>query len=342
MALRNFLKILCSFTVFSIFCGIGIAETNNTTAADTKIILHEHFVKAIEHQRSADISFEHMADVLFKMLPDKITVYPSEGYYYFQFFMNGENVRGNIRFDLRFAEQGKLPIIFYEMKSSGEEENERYKVMEKSANFSITKRDRLNYSISYKGRTISANLYDLKPDMASFGLASDSEDYIGPIYDDSAVKFDLIYHRKANVFVYLLNERGAAFETYRTLTGSSNILIGNRTGFAYYVEPDGRKILVGLSKKESEENSFYDGPFDQFPDTVLDGEKLKAALETFEPRLKGIILPGGWYIDDIGSRYSIFPFMLYTSEAELFRAASCGLNVDLLKRYSCLGHLDKE
>jgi hypothetical protein len=256
--------------------------------------------------------------------------------------MNGENVRGNIRFDLRFAEQGKLPVIFYELKSSGEEENERYKVMEKSADFNIIRHDKLNYSIFYKGRTISASLYDLTPDMESFRLASDSEDYIGPIYDDSAVKFDLIYHRKANVFLYLLNERSTAFESFRSMGGTSNIIIGSRTGFAYFVEPDGRKILVGLLKKESEENSFYDGPFDQFPDTVLDGEKLRAALEVFEPRLKGSILPGGWYIDDIGSRYSIFPFMLYSSENELFLAASCGLNADLSKLYFCLGHLDKQ
>lgn len=312
-----------------------------TPLSKPRIDLHEDFVSSIREPHQTNVSFEALADILFDALPNNITVFPSEGYYYFQFFLNGENYRGNIRFDVRFLKNGKLPIIFYNLYSSGEEANEQYQIFENGANFTINPIDDLRYEVVYKGRTVVATLYDLSADKATFISLNEGEVYIGPLFDDSAVKFDLIYNRDANVFLYLLNERGQLFETFRSMAGIQNIVIGNRTGFAYFKDPFGRKVLVGVALKDVAQNSHYDGPFDQMPDTILDPAVFKELLESYYTALKGKILPGGWYVDDPSTRFVISPYLMYSSEGELFRAASCALATAAALQYQCLGTLDR-
>jgi hypothetical protein len=42
-------------------------------------------------------------------------------------------------------------------------------------------------------------------------------------------------------------------------------VIGRRTGFSYYAQSPGRRILVRISAKNAEQNNYFDGPGDQVP-----------------------------------------------------------------------------
>src|SRR5688572_23270188 len=47
-------------------------------------------------------------------LPERVTVYPTEGYYYFGFTHQGVNYSGNIRLDASDREQGKIHFAYFE------------------------------------------------------------------------------------------------------------------------------------------------------------------------------------------------------------------------------------
>lgn len=280
-----------------------------------------------------------MSDWLFQELPKQMMVYPSEGYYYFHMFRAGKKIRGNIRFDERLIKKGKLPIIFLTEFANGEESEELYEVIENGRDLKIEVLAPGSYELEYKGKKISVSLYDLGADRASFAGLKQDEVYVGPLFDDSAIKFDLVYNNAANTFHYVLNERSGVNENLQMVAGLNNIAIGDRTGFAYFVETDGRKILIGARKNNVYSNTHYDGPFDQLPDTILDGEQIKTFLETYDKELIGKILPGGWYKDDELSRYAIVPYIGYEDETELYKIAICGLQGSGYELYKCLGNV---
>ena len=56
-------------------------------------------------------------DAVFKTvldnIPNDITVYPTEGYYYFWFYHQGNLIRGNLRFSHRLVDKGQLSFAYY-------------------------------------------------------------------------------------------------------------------------------------------------------------------------------------------------------------------------------------
>ena len=71
---------------------------------------------------------------------------------------------------------------------------------------------------------------------------------------------------------------------------ADRILIGQRTGFAYYLDDKlDRKILVGVFEGNARVNNYFDGPFDQLPDNFLEGDTLRQIILEVEPSLAGQI-----------------------------------------------------
>ena len=60
-----------------------------------------------------DDPLEVFAFVL-QSLPERVTVYPTEGYYYFGFTYRGVNYSGNIRLDASDRDQGKVNFGYFE------------------------------------------------------------------------------------------------------------------------------------------------------------------------------------------------------------------------------------
>jgi len=59
---------------------------------------------------------------------------------------------------------------------------------------------------------------------------SQDERFIGPIFDESGVRFLLVYNQKLKAFHYLLDETITPNETFNTSKTTDRILIGKRTG----------------------------------------------------------------------------------------------------------------
>jgi hypothetical protein len=177
--------------------------------------------------------------------------------------------------------------------------------------------------VSYRGKSVEFALNDLsqvKPPPTAIGP---NERFLGPVFDESAIRFFLVYDSKLKIFHYILDETTKVADDLFKTSRTDRILIGRRTGFAFYRDHRlDRKILIGAFEANSLLNTYFDGPFDQLPENFLEGETLRDAIVDADPGAKGKIGRLGHYADGSG-RYMIHPYMLYRKESDLYQADRC-------------------
>jgi hypothetical protein len=316
-----------------LICAVaGFGFLNTAIAGDSsdrpRLFLHENYMEDVLRTSSLPIS-DPMAVFGYVLgnLPGRVKVYPTENYYYFSFIHNSTRYAGNIRLDTVTRDQGKVHFAYY--KDLAEWKNEdpiTYVVLDKSHGVAVEKLDRLVYRITFDGKSVVFELNDLSGVVPPPGVLAPEERYIGPIFDDSGVRFFLIYNHKLKIFHYLLDETIRVADEFDRAVTTDRILIGKRTGFAFYRDHKrNRKILIGVFEGNARINNYFDGPFDQLPDNFIEGEALRSAILEVEPSLAG-------HIDRFGSspdgtdRYMIAPYVHYRSEEDLLIFHSCAEN----------------
>jgi hypothetical protein len=308
--------------------GLASATTLTAAQAETQPRLYLHQSYAEEATRPATLAIaDPMAVFKFVLgnLPDRVKVYPTENYFYFQFFDRHIRYAGNIRLDVTDRDEGKVHFAYFEDLSEWTyyDESITHRILDASYGVKVEKEGPLAYRISHGDKSVLFELNDLsnvKPPPGAFGP---DEVYLGPVYDESAMQFFLVFNKKLKVFHYVLNETGEVADQFVRSVPSERILIGKRTGFAYYLDHKlDRKILIGVFEGNSRVNNYFDGPFDQLPDNFIEGTALHDAIVAVEPHLKGKIdrfgiTPGS------SSRYMIGPYRHYRTEEDLMVFHSC-------------------
>jgi hypothetical protein len=149
------------------------------------------------------------------------------------------------------------------------------------------------------------------------------ERYIGPVFDESAIRFFLVYNPKLKIFHYVLDETVPVPDELVPSRTTDRVLIGKRTGFAFYRDHKrDRKILVGVFEGNVRLNNYFDGPFDQLPDNFIEGETLRRAILDIESGLAGKIDRFGSSFDG-KIRYAIVPYMHYEAVTDLRTIHRC-------------------
>jgi len=249
-------------------------------------------------------------------LPERVKVYPTENYYYFTFLHNGVPYAGNIRLDASNRDDGKVSFGYYEDYAKWKPEAPvTFRLLDSADGVRLEKLDRFTYRLSYRDKAVVFELNDLT--QAKPSRLGPDETFIGPICDESGVRFFLIYNARLKIFHYVLDESAPAADALFAVKGRDRILIGKRTGFAFYRDQRlDRQILIGVYLHNAELNTWFDGPFDQLPDNFIEGETLRDALIAVDPSLKGQIdrfgaWPGG------EQRYMIAPYVMYEKASDL-------------------------
>ncbi len=265
-------------------------------------------------------------------LPDRVKVYPTENYYYFSFVNRHSRYAGNIRLDVVDRARGKVHFAYYRDLAEWKDEDPIvHVILGKEQGVQVEKLDPLRYRISYAGKSVVFELNDLSHIKPPAGIIGADEVYLGPIFDESAIRFFLVYDRKLKIFHYVLDETIEVADQFKRAASSDRILIGQRTGFAFYVDKElKRKILIGVFEANARINNYFDGPFDQLPDNFIKGEELRTAILAVEPSLKGQIdrygiSPGG------EDRYMISPYRYYRTEADLMVFDTCATSKELAR-----------
>lgn len=307
----------------------ALAATLATAAAqDTgppKLHTNEAYVEEVTRVTTLDVK-DPMAVFAFVLnsLPDRVKVYPTENYYYFTFFHDGAPYAGNIRIELGDGDKVSVHFVYYQDWSEWREDSPlTHVVLDGSRGVGVETVERLVYRLTYGGRSVLFALNDLSQIRPPAGALAPGETFIGPIFDESALRFFLVYNSKLKVFHYILDETGKVADEFLPGGRSNRILIGKRTGFTFYRDRlRDRKILVGVYEGNYRLNTYFDGPFDQLPDNFIEGETLRRAILQVAPGLKG-------RIDRFGSspdgavRFLIKPYASYRTASELYGVDKC-------------------
>ena len=257
-------------------------------------------------------------------LPDRVKVYPTENYYYFSFVHNGKRYVGNIRLDASNRDEGKVIFAYYEDLSEWREQSPViHVVLDASQGAKVEKLERLVYRVAYGQKSVVFLLNDLSQVQPPVTAIGPNEKYIGPIFDESGIRFFLIYNSRLKIFHYILDETVKVADELVPSRRTNRLLIGKRTDFAFYRDHRlDRKIMVGAYEGNIRANNYFDGPFDQLPDNFIEGETLREIILTLEPSLKGQIDRFGGAPD--GSvRYMIAPYLAYRTEEDLYVFHRC-------------------
>jgi hypothetical protein len=309
----------------------GVTQSSDLPRLET----HESEIHELMHKTTLDVD-DPLAvfAFVFGSLPERVKVYPTENYYYFNFVHNGKSYDGNIRLDASDRDQGKVNFGYSEdLKEWLDETPVKFVLLDASKGVTVEKLEPLVYRVTYRDKGVVFALNDLSGVKPPSGAIGADETYIGPIFDDSAIRFFLVYNRKLKIFHYILDETADNAEELVPSHGTDRLLIGKRSGFAFYRDHKlPRKILVGVFEGNIRVNNHYDGPFDQLPDNFIEGETLRNAILEVAPELKGKIDRFGGSPDG-AQRYAIDPYVAYRTEKDLRPVHDCAVKEQRSAQY---------
>src|SRR5215472_7530350 len=147
---------------------------------------------------------------IFGALPDRVRVYPTENYFYFSFFHNGTRYAGNIRLAAVDRDNGKLHFEYYqdivEWMGKG---RAHHAVLDASQGVTVERVERLVYRVSRESKSVIFALEDLSGVKPPANAIGPQEEFIGPVADESAIRFFLVYNWRLKIFHYVLDETSA-------------------------------------------------------------------------------------------------------------------------------------
>jgi hypothetical protein len=304
-----------------------------------RLFTHQSYLEDITNDTALPLSdMKAMLAFVLESLPDRVKVYPTENYYYFHFFSQGVRYSGNLRLDMMDRDQGKLHFAYFEeMQEWKKDALPSYKIFDRGDGVAVEKVDDLIYRVSFRGKQVVFELNDLSKIVPPPHAIAADEKYLGPVLDDSGMRFFLVFNTRLELFHYILDETAKLADQLRASARTDRILIGARTGFAYYDDLRmQRKILIGVFESNARLNNAFDGPFDQLPDNFIVADELRDAILRVEPALAGKIDRVGGSCDGSG-RYLIVPYATYRTEEDLYAFHRCATrkSVPRAHYYSC-------
>lgn len=278
----------------------------------------------------------------FAQLEDHVTVYPSEGYYYFRFPMRGLTVRGTFHLSAHNRDEGVLGFGYI-----GEIEDAphgRYLEMPgRDHDFGpvdgleMRRVDPFTYTCTWEGRTVVFHLHDPGLEPPAAHQLADDEEYVGTGFDESGLRFHLVFHRTLERLFWILDEGNFVPEAMTLL--HPDVVRGARTRFVFYLDRElERKILIGVHASEVSYNTWYDGPFDQLPDTYVQLGKID--LREYLARHVGLDPDGldrfGHFLGQVGRRVPVAPYRFYEDPAEFAFVAELDPGLTRAERLAAL------
>jgi hypothetical protein len=277
-------------------------------------------------------------DLVFPQLADTVRVYPTENYYYFSFHAAGRTIWGNLRLDAAERDRGILYLGYFHFDENGRFQDREGHVrgFGRQDGVVVEKRGRFEYAVAYGGRTVRFLLNDLPMEPPRRALLRPAEAYVGTVFDESGLRFFLLFDQEEKHLFYVLDEDGRVAEEFERL--DELVVLGRRTGFAFYADDaHRRKVLVAINGRHAARNHYYDGPFDQLPDNFVEQTKIRSYLEAAYPFTRGALDPYGTFKRNRGARMAVLAYFRYESDEDLAFVASCkGSGLSEGKFYSCI------
>ncbi len=328
----------------------GLLAASPAAAAEKpRLYTNESYVEDVNNRASLPIGdVKAMFGWVLNELPERVKVYPTENYYYFYFYHQGSRYAGNIRLEAATRDEGKVNFAYYVDMNEWhlKEDNRHYVVLGKDDGVAVQKVEPLLYRVSYGDKSVLFELNDLSAVKPPAGVLGADEKFLGPIMDESGMRFFLVFNEKLKIFHYILDETAPLADELFPTKRAPDILIGRRTGFAFFQDARlPRKIMIAAFEANVRVNNYFDGPFDQLPDNFLVGDELRRAILAEAPELKDEKMDRFGRSPDGAIRYLIGPYIFYRTEDDLYQFHACATSKKVARDdyYLCfVGDQDEE
>lgn len=320
--------------------GAFLGDAPSVAAADgPRLETNQRYVEEVTAPSRLDVTdMKAVLRYVLASLPDEVMVYPTENYFYFGFTDGGIRWAGNLRLDAETRDLGKIHMTYFKDFTAWQHDETDYtKVWGAEDGVTVTKVGPLAYRVGFEGRSVLFRLNDLSGVVPPEGALLPGERYLGPVFDESGIRFFLVFRPEDRQFLFVLDETVPVADEFIASPVSDRLTLGRRTGFAFYADRMApRKILVGVNAGATSVNNYLDGPFDQLPDNFLKGNELLDAILTVSPELAGTLDRFGNSEDD-SVRYLIAPYMQYDYEDELSSVTDCVRETSAGDYWACFG-----
>ncbi len=254
---------------------------------------------------------------IFSRLPDEVTVYPSENYFYFVLYADGMQWWGNMRLPARTRADGDLSFAYFEFEDfpNGSRSGDSHaKMLNSRDGVLVREQSRHVWEVEFEGKIVEFNLHELRQDRPlSFVLGQD-EVFIQRTFDESGLQWFLIFNKDRNYFSWILNEEELVPELVSEFEENPNYYIGRKSGFLFWndFEHNNRKVLMAIRRASVQRNDYYDGPFDQLADNYAAETNVSEFMQRAYPDTRGNVDTYGYYLDRVNSlRVAISPYYTY-------------------------------
>ncbi len=298
---------------------------------------NEQYISDVSAKSRLDVTdLKSVLSFVLGQLPDRVHVVPTENYYYFYFFHGGVKYAGNLRFDVGLRDRGVVAFTYFRDTTLWQSDPKDYHAMlGPEHGVTVERAAPLTYRVSFKDRSVVFQLNDLSEVRPPDGVLATGETFLGPVADESGMRFFLVFDQALKVFHYVLDESVPMRDELIAVPGLTRFRIGRRTGFAFHRDTGrNRWLLVGVHALNIDQNNYFDGPFDQLPDNFIEGDELKQALVQVNPEIADRIDRLG--ISPDGERRELIaPYLEYESIEHLAEFEPCVLEGAKSPLYLC-------
>ncbi|MBI2855964.1 MAG: hypothetical protein HYX93_03860 [Chloroflexi bacterium] len=277
------------------------AATGTGLGASSYLLFNQRLIEGVT-TRGLDLDdVDEVFGHIFSRLPDEVTVYPSENYYYFIMYVDGQQYWGNMRLPAGRRERGVLSFAYFEfvefpsVPGTGKSQAKFYT---QADGLVIEELDRFTWLVRYNGKDVVFNLHQISQEPPSQDLlVGDNEVFVERTLDESGYSFYLLFNEERDYFLWVLNEEEGVPDVFDPI--QDDIVVGKRSGFAFWVDSahGNRKVLATIRRISVTRNDYYDGPFDQLADNYADEVGVSDYMIKASPGLEGRIDKFGYYTD---------------------------------------------
>src|SRR5690606_38057659 len=119
------------------------------------------------------------------------------------FYHQGTRYAGNIRLDAKDRDDGKLHFAFFaELTEWVKDDAVQYNLFGKDDGVIVEKLEPLLYRVTFGARSVVFELNDLSKVVAPAGALGPDDQYLGPVSDESGIRFFLVFNRELKLFHY--------------------------------------------------------------------------------------------------------------------------------------------
>lgn len=256
---------------------------NPSTTPDLYMRTNQQWIEGISSKDLNILDIDAVFSAVYSQLPGEVTVYPSENYYYFIFYVNGREYWGNIRLPAGSRENGILSFAYFEFDEFNDSVNtpSYSKLFDNTDGVRIVEVDPFTWTVTYENKSVTFNLYQMGQEPPSLFTLGEDEVFVERTFDESGYQFFLIFKEKEyeisdgvmaeGYFFWVLNEEEEVPDVFDQVGDEEDLIVGRRSGFAFWIDPDrgNRKVLASIRSSSSQRNDYYDGPFDQLADNYV-------------------------------------------------------------------------